>query len=108
MIFTAKSAITERAQNGESRIVGLGELVLFSTHNGDAWLLDKEDNFALCLCREGEPQPVRIIDSPNVFAIGWNADFIIDGTAFIVRQRSGEVLEIHGYPTAEIAAACRG
>ena len=35
----------------------------------DAWLLDPEDNFVVCLCREGEPQPFRIIDVPDTFAI---------------------------------------
>ena len=35
----------------------------------DAWLPDPEDNFVVCLCREGEPQPFRIIDAPYTFAI---------------------------------------
>ena len=35
----------------------------------DAWLLDPEDTFVVCLCREGEPQPFRIMDAPDTFAI---------------------------------------
>jgi len=100
--------ITERAQTADTRIVTLGNLVLFSTSNRDAWLLDSEDNFAICVCREGEPQPVRIFDSPKTFAIEWTGDFAIEGEAFIVRERSGRVIVTHGYPTVEIAAACRG
>jgi hypothetical protein len=100
--------ITKRAQAEDSRVVTLGNLVLFSTRTRDAWLLDAEDNFAMCLCREGKPQPFRIIDGPETFAIEWTADFVIEGEAFIVRERTGRVVKIHGYPTVEICAACRG
>ena len=100
--------ISQRAQAEESRLVTLGKLVLFSTVTRDAWLLDREDSLALCLCKDGQPQPVRVIDSAETFAIEWQAVFAIDGDAFIVQERSGRVVAIHGYPTAEIAAACRG
>jgi hypothetical protein len=100
--------ITECAQAAEARIVTLGNLVLFSTQTRDAWLLDPEDDFALCVCRDGEPQPYRIIDAPHAFAIDWTAHFAIDGAAFIVQERSGKLITIQGYPTVEIEAACRG
>jgi hypothetical protein len=38
----------------------------------------------VCLCREGEPQPFRIIDAVDTFAIEWTAGFAIEGAAFIV------------------------
>jgi hypothetical protein len=100
--------ITQLAQAGDSRIVTLENLVLFSTRTRDAWLLDSEDNLALCLCREGEPQPFQIIDTPENFFIEWTANFRIEGEAFVVDEFSGRVLTIHGYPTVEISAACRG
>jgi len=86
----------------------LGNLVPFSTRSRDAWLLDVEDQFAICLCRDGEPQPHRVLNSATKFTIEWTADFGIDGEAFIVRERSGRVISILGYPVKEIAAACRG
>ncbi len=100
--------ITRLAQAMDSRIVTVGNLVLFSTRTGDAWLLDPEDDLALCLCREGKGQPVRIVDGPESFGIEWTANFTIEGAAFIVREPLGSVVVIHGYPTVEIAAACRG
>lgn len=100
--------ITQLAQAEDSRIVTVGNLILFSTRSRDAWLLDPEDDFALCLCRDGKPQPFRIIDTPDTFAIEWTARFTIEGAAFIVDERSGKIVAIHGYPTAEISAACRG
>jgi|SRR5712691_2063085 len=100
--------ITQLAQVADSRIVTVGNLVLFSTPTCDAWLLDPEDNFALCLCRDGEPQPFRIIDTPDTFAIEWTATFAIVGAVFVVQERTERVVEIHGYPTVEISGACRG
>ncbi len=101
------SYITQRAQAEDLRIVTVGNLVLFSTRTRAAWLLDPEDRLAVCLCRDGEPQPFRVIDASHTFAIEWTASFSIEGDAFIVRERSGRVVEIYGYPTAEISAACR-
>jgi hypothetical protein len=98
--------ITRLAQAEDSRVV-LGELVLFSTRTRDAWLLDRQDGLALCLCRDGEPQPFRVVDTPESFGIEWSASFTIDGAAFIVHERSGRTVVIHGYPTLELAAACR-
>jgi len=100
--------ITQLAQAGDSRIVTLKSLVLFSTPTRDAWLLDSEDDLALCLCREGEPQPFRIIDTSDKFFIEWTANFRIDGEAFVVDQFSGRAWVIYGYPTAEISGACQG
>jgi hypothetical protein len=88
--------------------VSLANLVLFSTRSQDAWLLDPEDDFAVCLCREGEPQSFRIVDAPDSFAIEWPATFAIEGTKFIVHDRAGGAVVIDGYPTEEIAVACRG
>jgi hypothetical protein len=92
--------ITQRAQAEDARIVTVGNLVLFSTETRDAWLLDTEDNFAACLCREGELQPLKITDTPDVFAIDWPACFAIEGTAFVVQEQSGRTVVIQGYPTA--------
>jgi hypothetical protein len=99
--------ITQLAQAEDSRIVSVGKLVLFSTHSRDAWLLDPEDRFAICLCREGEPQAFRIIDGPSTFAIEWSARFEMAGTAFVVEERPGRIIEKYGYPVAETCAACR-
>jgi hypothetical protein len=99
--------ITQLAQAEDARVVRVGNLVLFSTRTRDAWLLDVEDSFAICLCRDGEPQPFRIVDSPDTFAIEWTARFTMDAAAFVVQERSGRIVTIHGYPVVEIAAACR-
>jgi hypothetical protein len=97
----------EIGNSGDSHIVTLGPLVFFSTGSRDAWLLDREENFALGLCRDGDLQPFRVVDTPEQFAIEWTADFTIDGDIFVVHERTGRVFSVSGYPAAEIAAACR-
>jgi hypothetical protein len=76
--------ITRLAQAGDSRIVTIGPLLLFSTRSRDAWLFDREDNFAICVRRDGEPQPFRVVDTAEQFGIEWTADFAIDGDTFVV------------------------
>ena len=40
----------------DGRIVTVGQLILFSTQTGDAWLLDSEDGLAAPLTRDGDPE----------------------------------------------------
>ena len=48
------------AARRDGRIVTIGQLILFSTETGDAWLLDKDDGLAAPLARDGDPQPIHI------------------------------------------------
>ncbi len=100
--------IIQKAQESDARLVRLDNLVFFSTETGDAWLLDTEDNLALCLARDGDRQPFTITETAVKFAIEWNADYRIEGDRFIVAERSGRVRTILGYPTREILRARRG
>src|SRR5215472_14650424 len=45
--------IQRRAADHHSRIVTIGQLILFSTETGDAWLLDPADRLAARLARDG-------------------------------------------------------
>jgi hypothetical protein len=68
--------IQRRAADHDGRIVTIGQLVLFSTETGDAWLLDPGpreggDRLAARLARDGESEPIHIEDSDTTFAICW-------------------------------------
>jgi acyl dehydratase len=52
--------IQQRAADHDGRVVTVGQLVLFSTETGDAWLLDPADQLAARLARDGDPQPIHI------------------------------------------------
>ena len=94
--------IIKRALKNDSRIVGLGRFVLFSTQTGDAWLLEPADSSALCLVKNGEIQNYRIIESGSKFMIDWPARYEIVDDTFVVYENSGRVLSIHGYPIKDI------
>lgn len=99
--------IIKKAQVHESRVVGLAGLVFFSTQNGDAWILDTADSLALCLARDGERQHFSILETPTNFQIVWEAQYLIDGQAFIVTTKDGRVRTILGYPTPDIENTIR-
>jgi hypothetical protein len=63
--------IQQRAANHDGRIVTIGQLVLFSTETGDAWLLDRTDLLAARLARNGEAEPIPIVETAATFAIEW-------------------------------------
>src|SRR5262249_157767 len=59
------------AARHDGRIVTIGQLILFSTETGDAWLLDKDDGLAAPLARDGDPQPIHIEETDANFTIEW-------------------------------------
>src|ERR1700736_2821690 len=81
--------IQRRAAEHDGRIVAVGQLVLFSTVTGDAWLLDRSDLLAVRLARDGESEPVHIEDTDTAFAIGWMGRHRNDGSAFVYSHRGG-------------------
>ena len=98
--------IQTKAADHDSRVVAIGELVLFSTDTGDAWLLDVTDQLAAPLARDGNPEPIHLEETDTSFAIGWKGQYQIDGAAFIYTDRdSGQIRTVLGYPTQKIAQA---
>ena len=96
--------IQRRAAAHDGRIVTIGQLVLFSTETGDAWLLDSADRLAARLARDGESEPIHIEETDTTFAIGWKGRYRIDGPAFVYSdQDTGRLTTILGYPTDKLA-----
>ena len=95
--------IQRRAAYYDGRIVTLGQLILFSTKTGDAWLLDPADRLAARLARDGESEPIPIEETDTTFAIGWKGSYRIDGPAFVYSDHdTGRVTTILGYPIDEL------
>jgi len=63
--------IQRRAADHDGRVVIIGQLMLFSTETGDAWLIDRDDHLALRLARGGDPEPFHIEETATSFAIDW-------------------------------------
>ena len=96
--------VQRQAAYQHSRIVTVGQLILFSTETGDAWLLDPADRLAARLARDGESEPIHIEETDTTFAIGWKGRYRIEGPAFVYSDNdSGRVTTILGYPTDQLA-----
>lgn len=94
--------IIKRAQLYESRFVLINGLIFFSTQTGDAWILDPDDHLALCLARDGERQTFSILETPMKFQVAWEAQYEIDGDAFILVMKDGGIRTMLGYPVTDI------
>jgi hypothetical protein len=96
-------SIQRQAANQHGRIVTVGQLILFSTETGDAWLIDPADQLAARLARDGESQPIHIEETDTTFAIGWKGRYRIEGPAFVYADNdSARVTTIFGYPTDQL------
>jgi hypothetical protein len=95
--------IQRRAAGHDGRVVTIGQLFLFSTETGDAWLLHPADQLAAQLARDGDPEPIHIEENDTTFAIRWKGRYRIEGPAFIyVDHNTGRVSTILGYPTHQL------
>jgi len=95
--------IQQRAAEHEERVVSFGQIVLFSTETGDAWLLDASEHLATRLARDGDPEPIHIEDTETTFAIEWKGQYRIEGSAFVYMDRDRrQVTTIVGYPTEKL------
>ena len=98
--------IQRRAADHDGRVVIIGQLTLFASATGDAWLLDRDDHLALPLARQGDPEPFRIEETDSSFAIDWRGHYRIEGKAFVYTDRdTGRTTTILGYPIDKIAQA---
>src|SRR5262252_4992473 len=101
--------IQRRAARQDGRIVTVGQLILFSTQTGDAWLLDKEEGLATPLARDGDPELVHIEETDANFTIEWKGHYRIEGDAFIyVDSKTGGTRATLGYPTQKLEHAAHG
>jgi hypothetical protein len=95
--------IQRRAADHDSRIVTIGQLVLFATQTDDAWLLDRADWLAARVACNGQSEPVHIEETDTTFTIAWKAAIASTGPAFIYSDRdTGRATTILGYPTDKL------
>src|SRR5208337_2908751 len=78
--------IQRRAADRHGRVVTVGQLVLFSIETGDAWLLDRSDQLAARLARDGDPEPGHIEENDTCFVIDWKGNYRTDPAGFHVEH----------------------
>src|ERR1700726_4384522 len=95
--------ILGRAAEHDGRDVTIGQIILFSTETGDAWVLDPSDQLAARLARDGDPEPFHIEENETTFTIDWKGSYRIEGAALVYGDRkTGRLATIHGYPTNKL------
>jgi hypothetical protein len=95
--------IQRRAAEHTGRVISIGQLILFSSKSGDAWLLDPSGQLAARLARDGDPEPIHVDETDTAFAIGWKGHYRIEGPAFVYVDRdTGRTSAILGYPTHQL------
>ncbi len=94
--------IVDQAGRGMGKLVGFGPLVFFSTGDGDAWVLDREDGLATRLAGEGMEMPPGVREVGSKVAIEWNGRFELQDDDFVFIDRRGQVRRFEGYPVEEI------
>src|SRR6266404_1257155 len=71
--------ICRLASKEDGRVIGFDQLVFFSTTTGDAWMLDWEDELAICLMKDGVRQAFELGETEHRFAIQWQGRYHIEG-----------------------------
>ena len=98
--------ILRLASQGECRVIGLNQLVFFSTFTGDAWMLDWQDELAICLAKDGVPQHCAFGETDRRFAIQWQGRYHIRSAdrlfSYVDNKTPNHMQVIHGYPTEAI------
>lgn len=106
--------IAASAVAGEDKLILTGpealasrQFVLFSTEDGDGWLLDPEEDRCLCLVWHGERQEVGVRNLPTRLEIEWDGSFRLAGPFFSVETEHAEIRSraIGGYPVDKLREA---
>jgi hypothetical protein len=104
-------AIVKAAIDGVGKVVVTGPesstsqpFVLISTGDGDAWMLDPEDDRLLCLAWQRMRQGFTVRDLPTRLEIEWSGTFELSGPFFSVQTQIPEIgtRYLGGYPVEQI------
>ncbi len=102
------NAIQKLASKSKFKVRELGVFVLFSTDQGDAWLLEVTQSDALHLASKREITTVELEENPETIEIFWTHTFEIKNKQFIITDYKDKKVEtIDDYPTHAISAAIK-
>lgn len=86
----------------------IGALVFFSTALGDAWLLELTEQDAVRVARNGEPLPVTVNETEEMFEIGWTHNFAVKGQLLVTTSYLDHAVASHeSCPVREINESIR-
>ena len=102
------AAIQEAATARKKAFRQLGVFVLFSTEEGDAWVLEATDRDGVQVAAKGERLPFLLDETSEVITIDWSHTFVIkDRRLVLTGYEDGAVLIPGDAPVQQIHAAVR-
>lgn len=84
--------------------------VLFSTGIGDAWLLEPDEQLAMCLLWHGEREVIGVSEDPSRIEVAWDGGYELLGDFFHVETNNPKIGDraIGGYPLDAVRKALDG
>lgn len=78
--------------------------VLFASGLGDAWLLEPDENLAMCLVWQGKRQTIGLHDDPDRIAVEWDGAYELLGDFFNFESEHPDIgtRAMGGYPLADV------
>ena len=104
-IKTAVEHIQQAASEKKNIVRALGVFILFSTVEGDAWLLEVTDMDCVQVAAGGSPITVEIDENPETIEINWTHRFAIKNKKFTTTAYADEAVATYDtYPAHSIRA----
>ncbi len=98
--------IQKAAAAGEAKLREFGVFVLFSTDQGDAWLLEVSESDLVQVAAKGEKIDVEIDENPQTIAISWTHTFAIRNRQFVLTSYTEKTETVwDAFSTHAVAAA---
>jgi len=86
----------------------LGVFVLFSTEDGDAWVLETTERDAFQAAAAGLPLPLPVNENRELIEVDWSHSFTLcDRRLLLTEYESGAETVLRRTPTMQISAALR-
>lgn len=109
-------AIVAAELRGEVKIVvtkpgpACPPFVLFSTAIGDAWLLEPDEQLAMCMLWHGEREVIGVSADPSRIEVAWDGGYELLGDFFHVETNNPKIGDraIAGYPLYAVRTALDG
>jgi len=98
--------LQEEAANRKETFKTMGVFILFSTKDGDGWLLEVTEKDGIKVAEQGERLPVGIKESPETIEIDWTHKYAVRNKGFVVTSYKDKTeTRFDHYPTQRISAA---
>ncbi len=100
--------IQQAAQGLQETCRVLGVFILFSTKDGDAWVLETTEQDAFQAAAAGQPLPPPVQEQQELIEVDWSHTFALRGRCLVLTSHAdGAAAVLAAAPVQQISAAVR-